>query len=62
MIKKHPGRTIPTYQQAVNKQDLGQKCSAWKDFRLTIKILLPLSLRDRVKCDWGLEAVEKPAT
>ena len=46
------------------KQDLGRKCSAWKDFGLGLEILLHSSLRDRVKWDLGLGvnvlALEKP--
>ena len=30
-----------------SKQDLGRKCSAWKDFGLGLEILLHSSLRDR---------------
>ena len=45
-------------------EDLGRKCSAWKDFGLTIEISLPPFLRDRVKCGWRLGVkdldLEKP--
>ena len=36
------------------EQDLGRKCSAWKDFGLGLVISLHSSLRDRVKWDLGL--------
>ena len=41
------------------KQDLGRKCSAWKDCGLGLEISLHSSLRERVKWDLG-RAQPKP--
>ena len=37
-----------------NQQNLGRKCSAWKDFGLGLESSLHSSLRNRVKWDLGL--------